>query len=571
MVPAAGKGAGNCPNPTVLTSSAGYNLNNAANFYFNGNYNGTAVNNVAIGYTTACPIPRAKLDVFQNSKTATSVGAWTTNADPPTYCTNAATIGLYSDVTYNKTIPFKSNQMPMIAGFFNAPGGIDGFNCTPPCGSPMANFAIMVPNYSPNLGHYAPTNQYGGFVGIGVPYPYDFNCSDGINFVGSYFSSILTVNGSTSSGSYLNFSDSTLKKNITSLPYNIIPKIMSLRPVTFQWKQNTDTNSSGTHYGFIAQDVDTVFPNAVRHMGNGLYSLSYLDIVPILTQAIQQQQGELDTLKSSSTSKVITTSTGTLLNDSSGIVIQLPQIGGNSFVTSSDSRFKNNISSITNALAILENLNGVYFNWNQAAYPWKHFSNAQQVGLIAQQVNPYVPQVVTKDDSGYYAIDYGRLTPLLINALKQEVHTDSLQQQTIDSLRSNQLNQRGLMDSLRQIYNCISNLCHDTNRNKRHRVIKNDSNSINVSLSNGAILYQNTPNPFSGGGTKISYFLPENTSGATMVFFDMYGNKLQETQLTQTGMGVINLNPTRLSSGVYTYSLIINGTVVDTKKMVYQK
>ncbi|NNM94983.1 MAG: T9SS type A sorting domain-containing protein, partial [Bacteroidia bacterium] len=96
-------------------------------------------------------------------------------------------------------------------------------------------------------------------------------------------------------------------------------------------------------------------------------------------------------------------------------------------------------------------------------------------------------------------------------------------------------------------------------------------NSINVSLSNGAILYQNTPNPFSDGGTRISYFLPENTMGATMVFYDMYGNKLQETPLTQSGMGVINLNPTRLSNGIYTYSLVINGTVVDTKKMVFSK
>ncbi len=85
------------------------------------------------------------------------------------------------------------------------------------------------------------------------------------------------------------------------------------------------------------------------------------------------------------------------------------------------------------------------------------------------------------------------------------------------------------------------------------------------------MLYQNAPNPFGGGGTKINYFLPQNIMGAAMVFYDMFGNKLQETPLTQTGMGTVIINPARLSDGVYSYSLVINGTVVDTKKMVYQK
>lgn len=59
--------------------------------------------------------------------------------------------------------------------------------------------------------------------------------------------------------------------------------------------------------------------------------------------------------------------------------------------------------------------------------------------------------------------------------------------------------------------------------------------------------------------------------GATIVFFDTYGTKLKEVQLTQTGMGTINVNPDKLSNGIYTYSLVINGNIVDTKKMVFSK
>ena len=97
------------------------------------------------------------------------------------------------------------------------------------------------------------------------------------------------------------------------------------------------------------------------------------------------------------------------------------------------------------------------------------------------------------------------------------------------------------------------------------------NNTIDVTLSNSAMLYQNTPNPFGSSGTKISYYIPENTMGATMVFYDMYGGKLKDVQLTQTGMGTININPSQLSNGVYSYSLVINGQVVDTKKMVFAK
>lgn len=74
------------------------------------------------------------------------------------------------------------------------------------------------------------------------------------------------------------------------------------------------------------------------------------------------------------------------------------------------------------------------------------------------------------------------------------------------------------------------------------------------------------------GGTKINYFLPQGINGATLVFFDNYGNKLKEVELTQTGsMATLNIDATQMNNGIYTYSLIINGQIVDTKKMELAK
>ena len=167
---------------------------------------------------------------------------------------------------------------------------------------------------------------------------------------------------------------------------------------------------------------------------------------------------------------------------------------------------------------------------------------------------------------------YTEIIPWLVEGTKQLdsiQHKDSIkmacQQKSIDSLRN----------ILISIQNCLSIICNDTdsthNQNGGQRVMGNNRNTQTVTLSNSAILYQNAPNPFGSGGTKINYFLPEGTMGASIVFLDSYGSKLNDVRLTQTGMGTININPNQLTDGIYTYSLIINGNVIDTKKMVYSK
>lgn len=89
----------------------------------------------------------------------------------------------------------------------------------------------------------------------------------------------------------------------------------------------------------------------------------------------------------------------------------------------SDARFKTNVSQLENALQLVSNMRGVSFQWNRENYLERRFQDRQQIGLIAQELLSVVPEVVTLDAAGYYSVDYGKLTPLLVEAIKEQQKT----------------------------------------------------------------------------------------------------------------------------------------------------
>ena len=87
--------------------------------------------------------------------------------------------------------------------------------------------------------------------------------------------------------------------------------------------------------------------------------------------------------------------------------------------------------------------------------------------------------------------------------------------------------------------------------------------------NNIVILGQNTPNPFHES-TKISYYIPKSFAKAQIVFTAVNGIVIKTTDITNSGNGTINVFANDLSSGLYSYSLFIDGKLVETKKMVKQ-
>ncbi|NND05795.1 MAG: hypothetical protein HKN87_05400 [Saprospiraceae bacterium] len=82
-------------------------------------------------------------------------------------------------------------------------------------------------------------------------------------------------------------SDRRLKKSIQSLN-GAIPTILNLTPTTYTLKGSLD--GDGRQYGFIAQDLEKVLPSLVHQDKEGVLSVNYLQIIPWLTAAIQEQQ-----------------------------------------------------------------------------------------------------------------------------------------------------------------------------------------------------------------------------------------------------------------------------------------
>ena len=88
-------------------------------------------------------------------------------------------------------------------------------------------------------------------------------------------------------------------------------------------------------------------------------------------------------------------------------------------LTCSDVRYKKNIVPITNALSSIILLNGVRYNLKAEEFQERQFTNKPQIGLLAQDVELIYPEVVFTDQNGYKAIDYSKLTPVLIEAIKE--------------------------------------------------------------------------------------------------------------------------------------------------------
>jgi hypothetical protein len=82
---------------------------------------------------------------------------------------------------------------------------------------------------------------------------------------------------------------------------------------------------------------------------------------------------------------------------------------------SSDKRLKDNIKPIENALDKVNKISGVTFEWNEESHKE---TGKKDVGVIAQEIEEILPELVDNRSNGYKAVDYPKLTALLIEAVK---------------------------------------------------------------------------------------------------------------------------------------------------------
>jgi len=98
------------------------------------------------------------------------------------------------------------------------------------------------------------------------------------------------------------------------------------------------------------------------------------------------------------------------------------------FYTFSDQRLKQDIRPLGGALAAVRQLRGVRYTYRQDI-EGKPLPKGEQVGVLAQEVEKLYPELVSTAPNGYKAVNYSQLTPVLLEALKE-------QQQQIDTLKA---------------------------------------------------------------------------------------------------------------------------------------
>ena len=223
------------------------------------------------------------------------------------------------------------------------------------------------------------------------------------------------------------------------------------------------------------------------------------------------------------------------------------------YYQASDSKLKKNINDFTSGLSIINQLKPKTYYYNADKYNALGLNKSLNYGFLAQDLEKVVPEMVTtqkalvsKDANGRHyeeikLVSNMTLIPILTKAVQE-------QQAQIDDLKA-------MVEKLTQSLAAVTG------------TQDNAVASVNVS---SATLGQNIPNPLNGS-TNIRYSVPSTSSSAQLIITDNTGKTIKQIQLSKTTAGSVNIDASSLSSGTYNYSLIVDGKVVDSKKMVVAK
>lgn len=205
---------------------------------------------------------------------------------------------------------------------------------------------------------------------------------------------------------------------------------------------------------------------------------------------------------------------------------------------------KEDIKDIDSPLKRVIQLHGVTYKYKDDKEQDKT-KLTPRMGLIAQEVEKVVPEVVKQMNDGSEAIAYTDLIGLLVEAIKE-------QQVEIQGLRSH-------IDSVE--LNCCGN-------SLKSATVTTGSSSLLA--GNIAKLDQNIPNPFNRE-TKINCVVPDQSGSSDLYVFNMQGTQLQQHKISGKRNQTITISGSSLNPGMYLYTLVIDGKEIDTKRMILTK
>lgn len=211
----------------------------------------------------------------------------------------------------------------------------------------------------------------------------------------------------------------------------------------------------------------------------------------------------------------------------------------------SDARFKKNIMP---SEAVLDKI--MQLGVKRYQFVKNQKDDRKYYGMIAQEVEKVFPDVVYhhKGDDGkdFYTMNYGAMGTIAIKGLQEFRH------EVKPVLEAQEEEIKRLKDEIAELKMLVARVSGE---------------QVSSSFGKGTLGLA-TPNP-ARGSVRIQYEVPQSASNARLLLTDALGRTVKTVQLTSSGF--VNIDVNALSSGVYNYSLIVDGKIIQARKMTVEK
>lgn len=245
---------------------------------------------------------------------------------------------------------------------------------------------------------------------------------------------------------------------------------------------------------------------------------------------------------------------------------------GTRFYDLSDSTTKENITPLNHSLNTIKNFKSYSYNYKKVEkdsvkreHGSKNMKENKSFGFLAQEVEQFLPEIVDTA-MGLKMIDYTAIIPILTEAIKEQ----QTQIETLQSIVHSQ--EQDLIEIKKKYEECCTTKEKENNKSNLKSAVVDNSTDVenNENLANTAILFDNSPNPFTVN-TKIQFFIPKESLSARLIVHDLQGIEIKTIQIYETGNSSITINGSELKPGMYLYTLLVNNEIIDTKRMLLTK
>ena len=241
----------------------------------------------------------------------------------------------------------------------------------------------------------------------------------------------------------------------------------------------------------------------------------------------------------------------------------------------SDSTTKTDIHSIVNATSLIKQIKTYSYFFKEDSTEIKtelHSSNKKEYGVLAQELINILPELVDSA-KGTMFVNYNSFIGILMAGFNEQQAVIEMLQTAIVSQENEFINIRNELANLQSLVNACCEGGKSMSVPPKNPDEENSSPQFLTSpptKQEKAMLYQNTPNPFSSN-TEIVCRLPENFKNATLYINNLQGAELKSYPIKQAGLNTLTVYGSELSAGMYLYTLVVDNEIIDTKRMILTK